>query len=115
MNVKSLSIGLIAGSLIASGITLFITPASGKELQARCTQRLKAGKGSLQQLMRQCSDTTAKLKHTIHITKEQGQELAHESKEIIENYRQDIEPSLERLKNDITSLQQQVNNMKDSD
>lgn len=111
MNMKSLTIGLIVGSLVTSTITLLTTPTSGQQLQKRCSEQFKKGKENFSQLKQQITSTSKQLKDTIAITKEHGQELVHETKEVFSDYQRDIAPSLEQLKKDIEALQKQVNDI----
>ncbi|WP_062050592.1 YtxH domain-containing protein [Bacillus sp. JCM 19034] len=112
MNIKSLTIGLLVGSLVTSSITLLTTPSSGKQMQRRIKEQLTTGKENLQQIKQQYTNTTKQLKGTIAITKEQGQDFVNETKNIFSDYQKDIAPSLQRLKSDIDDLQKQVNDMK---
>ncbi|WP_245308223.1 YtxH domain-containing protein [Halalkalibacter urbisdiaboli] len=110
--MKSILYGIVTGAAIASISTLLTAPTSGKELQLECKKKIKSYRHTVQQISNDTIKLTEQVKNTTKVGVNSVKELQIELKDSIEDWKRDVNPSINQLKEDINSLQQNVKNLK---
>lgn len=108
MKAKSFFTGFFTGTAILGTLTLLVTPASGKEVQATCRRNWNIVKRELSQFSQDSKALNKQLKATIDISKDTLKVTGEEMKESVLQFREDIEPALTQLQQDVEALQKNV-------
>lgn len=105
MRIKNLGIGLLVGVTGGALIAVLNAPKSGDDLQAS----LKSNSGSMKSQMNQLKIEAGEVKSSFLTTKHESQEvfktLGNEVKTMVSNFQADINPNIERLKENGENLQ----------
>lgn len=112
MNSKSLLTGLLVGSTLSAIITLLTTPKSGKEIQRTCKENATKVQKGIQLFVEDSKEFTNQLKHTSSISKQAVAHVGSEIKDSVTDWKTDITPTLNLLKEDIEALQKKIQQVK---
>ncbi|WP_332694144.1 YtxH domain-containing protein [Halalkalibacter lacteus] len=108
MNGKSFFSGFFTGAAILGIITLFTTPAAGKNVRAACKENTLKLRNEFEQVANDSKHVSLQLKATAKEGKELFLTVGGEVKDSINKWQQDIEPAVSQLKADIEALQKNV-------
>jgi gas vesicle protein len=112
MNSKSLLYGIATGVVLASTATLLTTPASGRDLQQSYKAKIKKWRRDVNQFSHDTIILKEKVTETTQLGIQSIKEVSGEVKEVISDWKKDVQPSLNQLKKDTDALQQRVKEMK---
>ncbi|WP_157800962.1 YtxH domain-containing protein [Bacillus solitudinis] len=112
MNSKSILLGITVGTTLASIATLLTTPKSGKEVQIRCKNTLKSMSDSVGQISNNSIELKQQVKETAKVSLDSAKFISLEMKDSINDWKKDIEPSIQLLKQDIDGLRKNLENVK---
>lgn len=106
MKLKSFITGIVAGSVIGGLSALLLTPASGREVRDCAMQKYKEAKHSLQNVTTDAKLLTNQIRLTAKTGSTAAKALSEEVKQTVNEWREDIEPHLKQLQDDLDKLQQ---------
>ncbi len=112
MKTKALFSGIMVGTVLSAVATLLTTPASGREVQATCKDRVCKIRSGFQQLSNDSKALTEQIKTTTQISKETLKNVGTEVKDSIDHWKRDVEPTLKQLKEDVDTLQRNIEQAK---
>lgn len=112
MKAKAIFSGIVVGTVLSAAVTLLTTPASGREIQTRCKDQAFKLQSGLQQLSEDSKALTEQIKTTTQIGRETIKFVGTEVKDSIDHWKRDVEPTLKQLKEDVDSLQKNVEQAK---
>lgn len=112
MKAKAFLSGVMIGTALAAVATLLTTPSSGRELKMRCKNNASKFRAGVQQFSQDSNALARQLKTTTQVSKETIKIVGTEVKESVDHWKRDVEPTLAQLKEDIDSLQKNVEQAK---
>jgi gas vesicle protein len=108
MNAKAIFSGIVAGTALIGALTLLTTPRSGKEMRHCCKDSVLKIRDELDQFTCNSKKASLQLKQTVKIGTETFKSVGEEVKESVQDWKVDIEPTLNQIKEDIDALQKTV-------
>ncbi|WP_100371929.1 YtxH domain-containing protein [Bacillus sp. FJAT-45037] len=112
MNLKSLLTGITVGATIAGVTTLLSTPTSGKEIQECCKTNFDKLRNGLNQFGADTAALKEQVNETTQLSIQSIKEVSTEVKDSIEDWKRDVQPSIDQLRQDTEDLQKRVEKMK---
>ncbi|HHY21991.1 MAG TPA: hypothetical protein GX525_08975 [Bacilli bacterium] len=106
MKLKSLVSGVVIGSILGGLSALLLTPANGREVRGCIIQKYKEAKHSLQSVSNDAKLLTNQARLTLETGTTAAKAISKEVKQSVNDWREDIEPHLRQLQEDIDKLQQ---------
>ncbi|WP_078552623.1 YtxH domain-containing protein [Bacillus alkalicellulosilyticus] len=112
MNLKSVVAGIVTGTVLASVATLLYTPQSGKVVQQNVRRSIDEVKNNYQS----ATNLSTQLKNQVVSTSKEGAStlkiVSGEIKNSVEQWKEDVHPSLQKLEKDIEQLRNTVENFR---
>ncbi|GAE35676.1 YtxH domain-containing protein [Halalkalibacter akibai] len=108
MNVKALITGIVAGTAIIGATTLLTTPKSGKDVRQSCKENALKIRTGMDQFKNDSKTTSIQLKQTVKVGKETFRTIGEDVKTSVKDWQTDINPMLNKLKEDVDALQKSV-------
>ncbi|MED3648843.1 YtxH domain-containing protein [Halalkalibacterium halodurans] len=108
MKIRPFFYGALTGAILASIATLLIAPTSGKELQKKCKAKGRSLQQSIEQMKHDGIQLKDRISKTSKMTSEALKTVGPEIKTSLDQWKEDVDPSLQKLKDDIEQLQKAV-------
>ncbi|TSB45791.1 YtxH domain-containing protein [Alkalicoccobacillus porphyridii] len=108
MNMKSISFGLVAGTIISGVAVLLTAPTSGRELRNSCQNTLQSFKQSANQLSKEGIEIKNQAVETAKLGGDVLKTASTELKASFEEWQKETAPSIERIKTEIEGVQKNV-------
>ncbi len=112
MKTKAFLTGILVGTTIAATAALLMTPVSGRDLRENSIHYLKKASDSLRQFAADGKSVIEQLRSTTQIGKETFIDLSTELKHSIQDWKEDVEPAINQLREDIEALKRTVEQTK---
>lgn len=114
MKTRSLWYGFLIGSISAGIATLLAAPSSGRETR----QYLKENKEDIMKQLLEIKINLNELKNSISVLSKEGKvgitAFIQDSKTLIESWQSDIKPNQEKLKNELQSIKETIQELETS-
>lgn len=114
MKAKSLVYGMIVGSTVAAIAALLVTPTSGRELRENSKTNVEKVCSSIRQLALDGKTLLEQVKKTTKVGKDTILDISSEVKDSIQDWKEEVEPALIQLRDDIESLKRTVEQTKNT-
>ena len=108
MNLKSISYGLLAGTVISGVAVLLTAPSSGRDLRNSCQHSIESFKQSAKQLSKEGIQIKEQAVETAKLGGDVLKTASSELKTSFEHWQKETAPSIERIKTEIEGVQQNV-------
>lgn len=106
MKLKSLISGVVVGSILGGLSALLLTPANGREVRDCVMNKCKEARDSLQSITNDAKLLSNQIRLTAKTGTTAAKVISEEVKQSVNEWREDIEPHLRQLQEDIDKLQQ---------
>jgi gas vesicle protein len=113
MKVKSLLTGFITGTVVAGAAVLLSSPTSGKELRNRTKTTRSEMDGIAKEIKTRVMNTKEDVVTASKISKETLTAFSQDVKNLLENWKKEIEPNKEELTKNIKEIEAKVQELEE--
>ncbi|MCM2676673.1 YtxH domain-containing protein [Alkalicoccobacillus plakortidis] len=108
MNLKSVGIGLLTGTVISGVAVLLTAPASGRDIRNGCQSSIQSFRQSAKQLSREGIEIKDQAVETIKFGGDILKTASSELKTSFEQWQEDTAPSIDRIKAEVEGVQKNI-------